>query len=169
MDSAGPTSQTEATAITAPTPTKMARILVSASFHCNAQAMIAIAADASTAPVHVRALRLLLGVWSPERMASTGGTAPARAAGVQAAIMVITTPTMRGTITATGSNVRPSPGMEILMASRSMNSPWLSPNPVITPSAEPMRPTMNASKRTDAVSCRREAPRARRRANSFMR
>ena len=60
MDSAGPTSQTEATAITAPTPTKMARILVSASFHCNAQAMIAIAADASTVPVHVLALRLLL-------------------------------------------------------------------------------------------------------------
>ena len=169
IDSAGPAIQIAATAATAPYPTRRARAPVPPSVHCSAQPMSATAASARIAPMMVRPLSLGFEAWSPERIASTGGMAPARAAGAQAASTVISRPATRGTMTADGVAVRPLPGMSKPNAPMARYSTWDRPKPAATPSSEPTSPTMTASMTTEPVSWPRDAPSARSSANSLVR
>ena len=120
-------------------------------------------------PTMVRPLSLGFEAWSPERIASTGGMAPARAAGAQAASTVISRPATSGTMTAEGVAVRPLPGMSKPNAPMARYSSWDRPKPAATPSSDPTRPTMTASMTTEPVSWPRDAPSARSSANSLVR
>ena len=108
-------------------------------------------------------------LWSPERIACTGWTDPARRAGAHAAATVTMTPSTTGTTTdcPVSMNV-PGASTAPRLAAIAM-SPCTSTQPAITPRPEPIRPTMIASPSTERVICRREVPRARSKANSRVR
>ena len=154
---------------TAPSPTRVARVLVDQSSTSAPASAAAAPASRNTAPVTVRFVSGAEEDRSPERMASMGATRPARFAGVQEETMVTITPTATGMRIDRASTPTPASGKPKDMASMPACSSFTRPAPTRMPSSEPTRPMIAASASTAVVNCEREAPSARSRPNSLVR
>ena len=169
MDSAGEARKVPTITNKAPAPRMPARTPVSASLRTRATTAATTPSRTTIPPAMVRSFNGDELETSPERIASTGCTRPARRAGDHAETTVMSTPITRGRITACGVRLssvlgRPNPAISMIA-----KMPLASPMPATMPNAEPTRPTRTASKTTEVVSWLREAPRERSRANSRMR
>ena len=166
-DKAGPTRKNPTMTPNAPTPTRMARTFVSPSESTPANAAT-IPTSKIMAPKIVRTFREVPEADSVVRIASTGCTRPARRAGAHADTTVTIVPKMIGTTIA--ETLRPKPpsrGIPCALMTALMIA--TNPIPATTPTMDPRTPTMADSTTTEFVIWRREAPSARKRANSLVR
>ena len=166
-ESAGPAKKKPIITPTAPRPTRMARTFVSASLSTPANAAI-MPPIMRIAPKIVRTFSEEPEADSVVRIASTGSTAPARRAGAHAETTVTIVPKMIGTTTAETLRPRPPP-MSIPLAPITALITATNPTPATTPTMDPRTPTMTDSTTTELVIWRRDAPKARKSANSLMR
>ena len=164
---AGPARKKPRMRLSAPRPTREARMPVEASISTPRTAKI-MPATSNSPPSTLRTRSEEPAADSVVRMASTGFTAPARRAGAHADTMVTTAPKSSGTTTALTLRPRPPP-MGMSLASKTALMIATRPIPATTPTAEPTSPTMKASVTTERVIWPREAPSARRSANSLVR
>ena len=103
------------------------------------------------------------------RNASTGATREARRAGDTAAATVIPVPRISDTMIVRGAMTRAVGGSFNPSAPIRAFSPIASSIPSRMPPIDATRPTTTDSRRTDDITCRRVAPRARNRASSRLR
>ena len=163
------TRSTPRTMPTVPAPVRMPRAAVSHPVARAATNVTDRPATSSTAPMTVRTLNGTATDWSPERIACTGWTRPARRAGTQALRTVTTIPMPSGTRMLAASNPRPASGKPKPAAVMAHMISSTSPTPTRMPTAEPSTATSAASTMTEPLSWGRDMPRARSRANSRVR
>ena len=109
------------------------------------------------------------GIVAPSRTAAIGGTRVARIAGKRPATRVTRVPTSRQTTIVRVANTVSVAGSSRLSALKSAFRPTARARPLNRPTIDALRPITSASRITERSTCRRDAPRVRRVANSRIR
>ena len=129
----------------------------------------AMPAPVTTAPATARRREVADRSTATSRSAARGATREARTAGARLATSVTTTPTARAIATVLVSRASGEAGVVSPMASIRASRPRASPMPAAMPPTEASRPTASASAVTEPSTWTRDAPSARRSADSRVR